>query len=327
MYNTDHTWTADSELPGCEMLTLRYPDDYAGNVIATLVRRQTDTPTDKAILYIHGYTDYFFQAHVAESFNQQGVDFYALDLRRYGRSLLPHQRPNFCKSLDEYFAEIDDAISIITEQHDSLLLMGHSTGGLTASLYAADGLHRDKIDGLILNSPFYDWFLPSDLLFAVKMLSVAAILFPYYGRPGEGVGSYMESIHAHRHGEWQMNQDWRPLEGFPIYAGWCRAINSGQARVRQGLAIQCPVLLLSSDKSRMQSEWSPQCQTADTVLNVDHIKAAAPHLGDQVTYRAITDGMHDLFLSREDVRRTVFETVFDWIATLPLTESTGKETV
>jgi alpha-beta hydrolase superfamily lysophospholipase len=139
----------------------------------------------------------------------------------------------------------------------------------------------------------------------------------------------MESIYAHRQGEWEMNEKWRPLEGFPIYAGWCRAISRGHAQVRQGLDIQCPVLMMSSDKSLMQGRWSPECQTADTVLNIHHMKNSIPNLGEQVTYKQIADGMHDLFLSRQDVRRKAFHTVFRWIESLPVTKtkSAGKETV
>ncbi len=39
--------------------------------------------TQKAVLYIHGFIDYFFQTEMAEQFNQHGYDFYALDLRKY----------------------------------------------------------------------------------------------------------------------------------------------------------------------------------------------------------------------------------------------------
>ena len=64
--------------------------------MATLVRRRADAPTRRAVLYLHGFVDYFFQTHLAEFFTDRGFDFYALDLRKYGRSLLPHQTPNFC---------------------------------------------------------------------------------------------------------------------------------------------------------------------------------------------------------------------------------------
>ena len=51
---------------GFEILTLNLTDDYDGKVIATLVRKQAVQATKKAVLYIHGFIDYFFQTEMAE---------------------------------------------------------------------------------------------------------------------------------------------------------------------------------------------------------------------------------------------------------------------
>ena len=59
----------------------------------------------------------------------EGYAFYALDLRKHGRSLRPHQHPNFCKNVTEYYPEITRSIDVIGEP---VLLAGHSTGGLVA---------------------------------------------------------------------------------------------------------------------------------------------------------------------------------------------------
>jgi alpha-beta hydrolase superfamily lysophospholipase len=83
--------------------------DDEGPVVATLVRRRAPVPTSRAVLWVHGWSDYFFQTHVADYFVDQGFDFYALDLRKYGRSLLPHQTPTYCRSLAEYVPELDEA--------------------------------------------------------------------------------------------------------------------------------------------------------------------------------------------------------------------------
>ena len=123
---------------GYEQLTLNFPNDYDGQVIATLVRKKAKTSTVKAVLYIHGFIDYFFQTEMAEQFNQHGYDFYALDLRKYGRSILPHQKPYYVLDLAEYNEEITSALNIIQDEgHNSIVLSGHSTGGLITTLYAA----------------------------------------------------------------------------------------------------------------------------------------------------------------------------------------------
>ncbi|MEM9995362.1 MAG: alpha/beta hydrolase, partial [Acinetobacter pittii] len=51
---------------GYEQLTLNFPSDYEGKVVATLVRKKTIQPSQKAVLYIHGFLDYFFQTEMAE---------------------------------------------------------------------------------------------------------------------------------------------------------------------------------------------------------------------------------------------------------------------
>ncbi len=58
--------------------------------------------------------DYFFQTEMAEQFNHHGYDFYALDLRKYGRSNLRSSKISImCVDLNEYDAEITQALEII----------------------------------------------------------------------------------------------------------------------------------------------------------------------------------------------------------------------
>src|SRR5258708_37180751 len=105
-----------------------------GEVVATLVSRGGPSPSGKAVLYVHGFSDYFFQTHLADFYLERGFDFYALDLRKYGRSLLPHQTPNFALSMSAYFEEIDEALRIIRAHHDVVRGDGHATGGLNTAL-------------------------------------------------------------------------------------------------------------------------------------------------------------------------------------------------
>src|SRR6185369_10873251 len=126
-------WQSDRLLPGFESLELPAPDDYDGRVVATLVRLPAGDAPRGAVLYVHGFVDYFFQRHMAERFAAEGYAFYALDLRKHGRSLLSHQHANFCKDLSEYYADITAALDAIGAP---VLLAGHSTGGLVCALYA-----------------------------------------------------------------------------------------------------------------------------------------------------------------------------------------------
>ena len=57
--------------------TIDLPEDSEGAVQATLVKRAAAAPTDKAVLHVHGFADYFFQTEYAEWWNARGYDFYA----------------------------------------------------------------------------------------------------------------------------------------------------------------------------------------------------------------------------------------------------------
>ena len=135
--------------------TIQLSPDYEGKVTATLISSKFNAGDRESVLYLHGYIDYFFHPHVCEEFINNDFDFYALDLRKYGRSLLEHQRPNFCLDIEEYFEEITIAIRQINKTGNSLIhLLGHSTGGLIASSYMNYGKEKSSIKSLILNSPF-----------------------------------------------------------------------------------------------------------------------------------------------------------------------------
>ena len=151
------SWVPDAELPGYQQFSIplpgarTYPGEPEHEAVATLVRH-AGPASSRAVLYVHGWSDYFFQTHLAEAVESWGYDFYALDLRRYGRSLRDGQLAGYTADLGEYHQELDAAVEVIrAEGYESLVLMGHSTGGLAVSLYvhARPGV----ADVVVLNSP------------------------------------------------------------------------------------------------------------------------------------------------------------------------------
>ena len=308
-------WSPDTLLLGFDAVTLRFPDDYDGPVRATLVRRRAAEPTRRAVLYIHGFIDYFFQTHLADQFNARGYHFYALDLRKYGRSLRGDSHPNLVKDIREYYPEISAAIAIITEDEGiaNLVLNAHSTGCLIGSLYAHEGRYRDRIDALVFNSPFLEFPLPSALQPVVRLLAPFGRFFPFVRVVRKLPSAYFESVHRDYHGEWQYDLHLRPINGYPVYLGWIRAILRAQERLRLGLDIATPVLVLHSARSVLPLKWSPELHEADAVLYVAHMVRDSVHLVPDVTLLEIEGGMHDLILSRPDVRERVFTEMFAWL--------------
>jgi len=302
--------------PPYERLTIDLGTDDEGPVVATLVRRRGDTPSRRAVLYVHGFVDYFFQTHLADCFAARGWDFYALDLRKYGRSLLPHQTPNFARSLTEYYPELDQAARIIREDdnHEQLLIAGHSTGGLITSLWSHSRRGQGIVDGLFLNSPFFDfnvpWLLRRPLMSVVGRTSGRN---PYRSLPMSTLGLYGQSLHSDHRGEWTYDLTWKPVNGFPVRTGWLEAIRRGQARLRAGLAIDTPVMVACSTRTFRGRSWSEDVRLSDSVLDVEHIVRWAPRLGPRVTIARFDGGMHDLTLSGKEVRTEVFQELGRWV--------------
>ncbi|MEV4278065.1 alpha/beta hydrolase [Actinoplanes xinjiangensis] len=298
-----------------ERHTIELGSDDEGPVVATLVRRRAETPSRRAVLHVHGFVDYFFQTHLADFFVEQGWDFYALDLRKYGRSLLPHQTPNFARSLTEYFPELDEAVRIIREDdgHDQVLMAGHSTGGLITALWAHARRDRKLVEGLFLNSPFFDFNLPWLLRRPLMSLVLAASgRSPYKKVPVASLGLYGKSLHSDHDGEWSYDLSWKPILGFPVTMGWLEAIRRGQQKLRSGLAIDVPVLVACSTRTFRGRDWHEDVRVTDSVLDVDHIVRWAPGLGPLVTIARFDGGMHDLTLSGKEVRAEVFRELGRW---------------
>ncbi|MBO2453419.1 alpha/beta hydrolase [Actinomadura barringtoniae] len=299
-----------------EAIELPMVRDDEGEVVATLVRRRCAERTARAVLYLHGFVDYFFQDHLADFYVERGFDFYALDLRKHGRSLRPHQTPNYTDDLARYYAEIDMAVRIVREddEHDVLLLNGHSTGGLTAALWADRVSGRGLVDGVFLNSPFLDVNAPPPVRWAVCEASRLLSKAVPKGRLPLGLSdAYARSLHRDHDGEWDFDRGWKPLDGFPMRVGWLAAVRNAQRAVHDGLAIDVPVLVMAAARSVKPGPQVTDITSADVVLNADDIVRWAPRLGSHVTIVRIEGGMHDLVLSAEDARKRAFAELDRWM--------------
>jgi alpha-beta hydrolase superfamily lysophospholipase len=305
-----HAWHPDF-LPGFETTDLRL--DGAGHavgeppdveLVATLVRKSPSGQSRRAVLYLHGWNDYFFQVHLADAMAKLGLDFYAIDLRRYGRSIRRGHLPGFITDLDDYGTELGAAADLIGADHDQLLLMGHSTGGLIASLWAAR--NPERISGLVLNSPWLD--LQGSAM-------IRALGSPVIDRLGSSLptsvlrlpdlGFYARSLHRSLGGEWDYDLALKSTPSPPIRVGWLRAILIGHQRVAAGLGIPVPVLVMCSTATDFSRRWHEGLRVVDTVLDVEQIANRATRLGRHVTIVRIEEGMHDLVLSAPPVRERV----------------------
>lgn len=291
-----------------------HPSKQGETIRSSLVSLMNSKKHGVAILYVHGFNDYFFQKEVAYAFRDRGYAFYAVDLRRYGRSLNQGQKVCQVRDFKEYIADIDSAVHVIKSYgHDKIVLMGHSNGGLISAFYLMN-CPSAPIDALILNSPFLDWNL-GGLEHFVDLVSWIGGVFPNITISSGSGTAYGESIHSDFHGEWSFNTDWKSIQPIKVDLGWVRAVNSAQHYLRKHkYSISIPILLMYSSKTVNAVDWSPEVNRADAVLDVLDIRKYGLRLGYDVSTREVESGVHDLFLSSPDVRARLYESVFNWLS-------------
>ncbi|MFT4201867.1 alpha/beta hydrolase [Gordonia sp. (in: high G+C Gram-positive bacteria)] len=326
-------WQPDVELPGYSTRVFELGTDPDGEspIAATLIRAPKAPRTPKgAVLYIHGFTDYFFQEPLADFFVAQGYHFYALDLRKCGRSRRPGQTAHYVSDLADYDVELGLAVDVIAEEvgigsgeaDKKIIVAAHSTGGLIVPLWVdrlrrLDSSRHGLIGGLILNSPWLDLQGRASLRSPAVTAAIrgVGITRKFTVMPQELSPAYGDSIHESRHGEWRYNLDLKPLGGFPVTFGWLRAIRNGHALLQAGLDVAVPSLVLRSDKSYFAKNYSSKTDRADAVLDVTHMARWAGCLGGRLTSVPVPGARHDVFLSLPEVRERAYAEVEAWLAT------------
>lgn len=235
---------------------LHYLQDYLsselrGREIEAVDELDAPSAPQFIAVYVHGWNDYFYQAHLARMMAHLGAAFYAIDLHRYGRNM-PRQSgliPFNCYEDDytTYDRELEWAIATARQEHPDLplVVMGHSNGGAVVSGWASR--HHDAYDGLIFISP---WVV-QDVSGIPAGNTVRTIISKYLKGlhvPMLGPGStvYQDSLAGYAtigsplprrlvpFGNdpavcgWVTNPQWRITEGAPILFGWLSAILSTQ---------------------------------------------------------------------------------------------------
>lgn len=235
---------------------LDYLQDYLtpelrGREITVLDELDAPSAPQFIAVYVHGWNDYFYQAHLARMMTHLGAAFYGIDLHRYGRNM-PRRSgliPFNCYEDDytTYDRELDWAIATARQEHPDLpvIVMAHSNGGAVVSGWASR--HHDAYDGLIFISP---WVV-QDVSGIPAGNTVSTVISKYLKGlhvPMLGPGStvYQDSLAGYAtissplprrlvpFGNdpavcgWVTNPQWRIVDGAPILFGWLSAILSTQ---------------------------------------------------------------------------------------------------
>lgn len=283
--------------------------------VLTLVRRADEPAVPRGVVvHLHGYNDYFFQAHLADAVDAAGYAFLALDARRAGRSWRLGEVPHYQDDLREQGTDLTAAVTLARRVHPGVpvVVHAHSTGGLVAALWAHAHRARGGVEGLLLNSPFLGaapGFVPAVGDEAVRALARLRPLTPISSRPS----SYATHLLAANGGRWDFDTRLKRPEGVPARAGWYAAVRAGQNRLARGLAIACPVLVAHSGSSGPDRPDNPDLDRQDTVLDVRTIARLVPGLGPDVAVRTIEGAVHDLSLSADEPRAAYLAAVTDFL--------------
>lgn len=321
----------DDYLSGCTHYVISLGDDPDGEGIIRAVlthyvgdsspAHKTPPAVDKrpAVLYVHGLNDYFFQVELARFFNDLGIAFYALDLRKCGRALLPEQNAHMVSNLQLYDQELNEALGIIHQRgHCRWFGMAHSTGGLVIANWVSRLRSKDTAwmpSGLIMNSPWWDLahgpFLRSPL--GTACLWTLGTLFPRTEIPGQRGDAYGRTLHISREGEWDYRTEWKRLNSVPKQFGWFWQIRKAQLKLHRGLDLDLPVLVLSSDRSGRDEENPDRNHTADVVLDIADMQRWAPAVSSDYQVVQIPDARHDVFLSLKPARQLAYQRLQEWL--------------
>lgn len=315
---------ADDVLPGYQQATMALgPDpDGEGELFATLVRRADGEPAAHTVLAVHGFTDYFFNTKLADHLAGAGFRFYALDQHKCGRSWRAGQTPHFTTDLARYDRELERAVAVIATENPgtTILLYGHSAGGLIVSLWLDRVRRRNataalSLGGLVLNSPFLDLHGPAILRTGLTTTAMGAMSRVRKTRVVRRTtkGGYGLTLHRDYHGEFDYNLKWKPLGGFPVTFGWIHAIRRGHATLHRGLDVGVPNLILRSDHSVTESADAASMQRGDAVLDVSQIARWAGCIGNRTTVVPIRDAKHDVFLSLTEPRADSYRELSGWL--------------
>lgn len=312
---TDTTWHPDI-LPGYEARYVDQGTAFDGPCRSTIVRMKAPSGSKRAYLYIHGFNDYFFQSEMGRIFTDSGFNFYAVDLRRYGRSKLPWQYPYNIRNQEGYFADIDSAIAQIRRDGNTdITLSGHSTGGLTVAFMAAMKGGKVGVDRIVTDSPFLEWNFNSFMRnMAIPTVSFLGKIFKNAKIKQAHCDGYAYSLLKEYYGEWTFNTDWKMVYSPPVTWSWVGAINSAQGKLMKNREhITVPILVMHSSRKIDGCNYTPEFQTGDAVLDPEMLQKRGEKLGRVREVCAIDSGLHDLILSRETARRAAYDTIFSFI--------------
>ena len=276
--------------------------------------RELVSHSGAAALYLPGFVDTFFHVEQANAWREVSVPLVALEFRRSARALRSAASRDDFRDISVREEEIGAALAYIRETlgASKIILIGHSTGGLQAALWAGD--HPGSVDAVVLNSPWLDHNGPEfEKSLVTRVVDRVGVRLPRLCI-SMLTPEYAENLHVDFGGEWAFNTAHKPVSKTPVRAGFFRTVRRAQQRVALGdVKIREPLLVAHSQESGDSKKPTPeQLRSTDVVLNVEDMKRLASVLNSDVTLLSIPGGRHDLALSEHPARDLYTRKTIAW---------------
>ncbi len=193
------------------------------------------------------------------------------------------------------------------------MLVGHSTGGLIASLWAAS--HPDRVTALVLNSPWLD--LQGSAM--VRALGTPVIDAVGHSMPTSVLrlpdsGFYARVLHTSLEGEWEydLDDEVHAVAADPgrLAAGHPDRAAAGRGRAESavpGPGDVLPPRPISAGGGARRCGPPTPCWTSSRSCS------RATRLGRLVTIVRVDQGLHDVWLSAPAVRKQALDEMMHWI--------------
>ena len=269
--------------------------------------RAAEHDHDAAVLHVHGFADYFFQTEYAEWWLERGYDFYALDLRKYGRSLRPHQTPNYVTDLQRVLRRDRPGVD-----PDRRARRPRPRRRLRPLDRRADVRRSGPTSGSPSSSPAWCSTRPGSTCTAAPGCALAGTAGAQPGRaapadardPARGHRLLRAQPAPRPRGRVGLRPHLEAGRVVPGPLGWLRADPPrATPQLHRGLSSRCPVLVLSSGAHRAPGEMGDDVHGNDVVLDVPADPAVGHRRSAATSPTSPSTGArHDVVLSRPEPR-------------------------
>lgn len=234
-----------------------------------------DVPETRGIVVLaHGLFDHvgLFQKLVSFCL-QAGYSVFAIDLPGHG---LSDGEPTVVDSFFDYAQVLTSAMAILPKSTVPFFGVGQSTGAAVIMAVAFDAVANNR------EVPFERMIFLGPLV-RPRRWGVSRVIFKLLGGFIRSVGRDMSSANSHDEEFHSFLRYHDPLQSKRLSVRWVKALDNWVAYCADAPSVDTPLLIVQGTGDRVV-DWKrnvPQLQTIFTCSQVNYIRGARHHLGNE----------------------------------------------